>query len=198
MKFNLSLNEALFDDDFDTSASVFNSNEFDSYTADTIDDEFCELDYELSNSGAAALKVDNTSVIPEGPQPGPDSGIADLLITAINDEWEAIRTYNSIIASLKYESSANPQFESMITVLEDINAEENKHVGQLQEILKVISPNAHMIREGEKEGHKQFNFVNGKLPVESVDTISKASMYSNNECSNDDATCTLNDVDDEW
>jgi rubrerythrin len=170
MKFKLDLNESLFDDEeFKETKHVFNEGDFDKYA---LDDEFCELDYELSNSEAAASKVD-TSVIPEGPQPGPNSGIADLLIAAINDEWEAIRGYNSLVASLSYESNSNPQFAQMIEVINDINAEENKHVGQLQEILKAISPNAEMIKAGEQEGQKQFNFVNGKLPVQGAKIISQ-------------------------
>ena len=36
-------------------------------------------------------------------------------------------------------------------MLEEINTEENKHVGQLQELLKSISPNAEAISDGEEE-----------------------------------------------
>ena len=196
MKFKLDLNESLFDEeDFKETKHVFNEGDFDKYA---LDDEFCELDYELSNSGAAASKVD-TSVIPEGPQPGPNTGIADLLIAAINDEWEAIRFYNSLVASLSYESTNNPQFAQMIEVINDINAEENKHVGQLQEILKSISPNANMIKTGEQEGKQQFNFVNGKLPVQSAEILSNERNNVPNELSNDiNNECTLSDIDDEW
>lgn len=196
MKFKLDLNESLFDEeDFKETKHVFNEGDFDKYA---LDDEFCELDYELSNSEAAASKVD-TSVIPEGPTPGPNSGIADLLIAAINDEWEAIRSYNSLVASLSYESNSNPQFAQMIEVINDINAEENKHVGQLQEILKAISPNAEMIKAGEKEGQKQFTFVNGKLPVQGVTIVSQERGEIPYEVTGDaDTNCTLNDIDDEW
>ena len=117
MKFKLDLNESLFDDEeFKETKHVFNEGDFGKYALDA---EFCELDYELSNSEAAASKVD-TSVIPEGPTPGPNSGIADLLIAAINDEWEAIRSYNSLVASLSYESNSNPQFAQMIEVINDM------------------------------------------------------------------------------
>ena len=168
-----------------------------------IDDDFCELDYELSDSGAAALKASEPSAIPEGPQPGPNSGIADLLIAAINDEWEAIKGYNDLVSALSYEINNNPAFSQMIAVINDINAEENKHVGQLQEILKTISPNANMIREGEVEGKKQFNFVNGKLPVQGVKIISqeRGEIPVNGIdglAGDGDTTCTISNIDDEW
>lgn len=202
MKFKLDLNESLFDDEInwadnqvaENSGRIFNEGEFDKYS---LDDEFCELDYELSDSGATALKAASISAIPTGPQPGPDTGVADLLIAAINDEWEAIRTYNSLVASLSAETTNNPQFADMINVINDINAEENKHVGQLQEILKAISPNAHMINQGEIEGKQQFHFVDGKLPVQSAKVISeeRGELPANIEV---DTTCTISDVDDEW
>lgn len=199
MKFKLKLNEALFeDDDFMMSKNIFDEGDFDKFKVDDIDDDFCELDYELSNSGATASKVDIPSVIPEGPQPGPDSGIADLLISAINDEWEAIRYYNDLVNSLTFESKKNPEYLKMIQVINDINAEENVHVGQLQELLKQVSPNASMIREGEKESQKQFNFVNGKLPVEGVKMVSsdRGLIDTNIDCIDDQ--CTIADIDDEW
>ena len=129
--------------------------------------------------------------------------IADLLIAAINDEWEAIKGYNDLVSALSYEINNNPAFSQMIAVINDINAEENKHVGQLQEILKTISPNANMIREGEVEGKKQFNFVNGKLPVQGVKIISqeRGEIPVNGIdglAGDGDTTCTISNIDDEW
>lgn len=194
MKFTLS--ESLFDDDFNISydeptISVFDEGSFDDYIDDNI----------LTNSEPVGSKVDTN--IPEGPLPGPNTGIADTLITAINDEWEAIQTYNSIIATLSYEGANNEQFMSMIPVIQDIVNEENKHVGQLQEILKLISPNTESIKTGEVEARGQFEFVNGKLRVEEHQPIQMYNSQNNmpttiptnpNEIS---TYCAITDVDDE-
>lgn len=90
--------------------------------------------------------------IPQAPETPENMGIATLLNNLIIDEWEAINGYNSAIITLadlgKYDE---------IEVLKDIVNEENIHVGQLQEILKTVSPNAESIGEGEVEAAKQLN-----------------------------------------
>ena len=88
----------------------------------------------------------------QGPQVGPDTGIAALLIDAINDEWSTIDKYNSIITMLSEEGKFD-----MIPVIQDITAEENTHVGQLQELLQSISPNVENIVDGETEAKEQMN-----------------------------------------
>lgn len=85
----------------------------------------------------------------ETPDPGMDTGISNLIIKAINDEWNTIAEYNNLIANL----GSNPD---MIPVIQDIVAEENTHIGQLQEILLQISPNVQNIEKGELEGIKQL------------------------------------------
>lgn len=129
---------------------------------------------------------------PEGPKAGSDIGISDLLISAINDEWEAIRQYNSLVAALQYEVKNNPEYESFFTVINDILAEENKHVGQLQEVLKTISPNVESIEQGEVEGQQQLKSPM-LMNVQFWDD-SKTEAGNSNEIS---STCTLSDIDDE-
>lgn len=87
-----------------------------------------------------------------GPQEGPQAGMAQLLIDAINDEWETVNTYNGLLIMAKAEG-----FDEFIPVLEDINTEENKHVGQLQELLKKVSPNAEAIDSGADEAQEQLD-----------------------------------------
>lgn len=128
----------------------------------------------------------------DGPQIGSDSGVADLLITAINDEWEAIRQYNSLMSTLQYEVKNNPEYEAFFTVITDILAEENKHVGQLQEVLKTISPNVESIEHGEAEGLSQLR-SSGKMEVQSWED-DKTQVGNPNEVS---TTCTLTNIDDE-
>lgn len=88
----------------------------------------------------------------QGPNVGPDTGIAALLIDAINDEWTTIDKYNSIITMMSEENKVD-----MIPVIQDITAEENTHVGQLQTLLQSISPNVENIVDGETEAKEQMN-----------------------------------------
>lgn len=70
-------------------------------------------------------------------------GIADLIIGAINDEWDAIRYYNTM--------KVNLTDVTMQKVIDDIVAEEMNHVGMLQSLLASISPNMEKVDEGEAE-----------------------------------------------
>lgn len=199
MKFKkLSLDESLLDD-FDGSAIFDDDEKIDWAPAEDIfgkgtdnmipaatgyDDDFSAPDY--------MPDMEDHVEAPEGPKEGSDTGVADLIISAIHDEWTAIQRYNSLIATLRAEVVNNADYEGFISVFEEINNEENKHVGQLQEMLKRISPNANSIAEGEAEGASQLQFANGKLQVQTWDTP------SNNTTPNSiDSTCTIGDVDDE-
>ena len=70
----------------------------------------------------------------------------------IIDEYEAINGYEQGIKFLE----DNKYDEDIIKVLDDIMREENRHVGQLQEVLKMISPAAEEIAAGEQEGREQL------------------------------------------
>ena len=97
------------------------------------------------------LKESDTQSL-SGPPIGPEAGLTSFLIDAINSEWETINNYNSIAITAREEG-----FQEVARVLEEINTEENKHVGQLQEILKTLSPNANAIDQGEAEAKTQID-----------------------------------------
>lgn len=175
MRFSLNLDEALFDDNIEFEVSP------DASVSD-VDDDF--VDYEETHS--------TENVLP-GPSSGADTGVSNELINLINDEWEAIQGYTNMIATLRAVVSKNSFYEKAIKVLEEISAEENVHVGQLQELLKHVSPNAAEIAEGHKEAKSQLGFVGGVLPVQSWETSSsvKQPTQPNEEI------CTISDIDDE-
>ncbi len=182
MKFKkLSLDESLFEDNLNWVPAPHNPDVLVLGTSD-YDDDFV----------ATELPKEDM----KGPESGSDAGITDLLISAINDEWNTIRSYNSLVETLKYESSNNPEYSAFIDILNEINAEENKHVGQLQEILAKLSPNAQYIDKGREEGRSQFNFRNGQLQVESWQKTTSAQTAPAHGLSGDDI-CTLTDVDDD-
>ena len=172
MKFNLTLDESLFED-FDE--KVLSRP----VSINDLDDDFSEYD-SLEN-------------VPEGPSEGSDTGVASEIIRLINDEWEAIQGYIDAIATLRANINSNPFYEAAIAVLEEISAEENTHVGQLQEVLRQISPNAQEINKGTEEAKSQLGLVGGVLPVQSWE------QYSPNQGSPmcDNELCSIEDADDE-
>lgn len=177
MKFNLTLDESLFDD-----ASAVDSAEF---SLADFDDDFSEYDEH---------SVEN--VLP-GPETNTDNGVANVLINLINDEWEAIQGYNDAIVTLKSYAAENSFYANAVKVLEEISAEENVHVGQLQEVLKRISPNAADIQKGTEEAKSQLEFRNGLLQVESWDSYNQKHAQQSTNVNQIDETCTLADIDDD-
>ncbi len=139
-----------------------------------VDDDYFGMEYPES-----MFEQETASRATEGPELGPNVGIADVIMSSINDEFNTIRNYNSLIATMQNENTED--YSAFIKVIQDINVEENKHVGQLQEILKQISPNATQIEAGKDEAQEQM-----AEPVENSITAS-----------DDTAMCTLSDVDDE-
>ena len=129
-----------------------------------------------------------------GPAEGSDTGVAGELIALINDEWEAIQGYNNAIATLRAVIAENPIYEDAIKVLEEISAEENAHVGQLQEVLRQISPNAADIDKGKVEAKSQMGLVGGVLPVQTWDSVKPSEPTNVNAV---DEICTISDIDDE-
>lgn len=87
-----------------------------------------------------------------GPEAGPAAGLAELISAAIKEEWSAIETYNTLSISARAEG-----FEGIAKISDEIGTEENKHIGQLQEALKTISPNTDAIAVGQEEGKDQLN-----------------------------------------
>lgn len=192
MKFKkLFLNESSIDD-FDRETAIKNIDRTSVGTRDMISKKSVYED--LSFESDIMDDMNDHLDAPEGPKEGSDTGVADLLITAINDEWEAIRKYNSLIATLRFESTSNSIYESFVDVISEISNEENKHVGQLQELLKQISPNVESISDGEVEGASQLKFANGKLQVQSWNTPVSNSSNATNSI---DDICVISDVDDE-
>ena len=192
MKFKkLSLDESLFDDDsgikWIPATDIFGDNT-DNMIA-SIDDDVFEIVDQDEHS---------TENVPSGPNSGSDFGVTSEFIALINDEWEAIQGYNNTVETLKSLSSENPFYLEAVKVLEEISAEENRHVGQLQELLKRISPNASEIKEGEQEAKSQLRFVNGKLPVETHTPIVSGQQAVTPGTEDLNETCTLDDCDDEF
>lgn len=128
-----------------------------------IDDSFDSLD---ENELADFLERKQSEEVLDGPQPGTDTTISNMLIDNINGEWDTIAKYNDMISAL--EQAGN---EDLIPVIKDIIVEENKHIGQLQQCLKTISPNTEEIDNGEVEAEEQLsaNTINTNISITDVD-----------------------------
>lgn len=86
----------------------------------------------------------------DGPK-AKDTGVAQLLIDAINGEWDTIKLYNDILVNAE-----SYGYSDIADVIRDITNEENIHVGQLQKALESISPNVSFIEDGTKEAEAQL------------------------------------------
>ena len=127
-----------------------------------------------------SLHEDVTDVVTDtlsGPTEGPESGLSALLNEAVQDEFKTIQMYNDIAVSARAEG-----FEDIATVVDEINTEENKHVGQLQELLKTVSPNAKAIDTGEIEGQQQIGEVTDIVEED----INNSNSSPNNNIEEDD------------
>lgn len=198
----LRLDEALFDDDItfaEPTIKVFDEGSFANY-ADDLDDSI--FIYEPL-AGTVAPAEHKGEAVPEGPKLGVESGIADTLINLINDEWEAIQGYNNFREMiLGMQQNNDGDYTAMLRVIDEVVNEENRHVGQLQELLKGVSPNTESIQAGEDEAQEQLQasgneWVNGKLKVDFHEpvTIKDNSAPEYNAI---DESCTISDADDEW
>ncbi len=125
----------------------------------------------LANGGDISIEVDDNPEAPvppaqplegeESPATPMDSGIAMMINSLIQDEWQAIDGYTSAIRTLQ-EQNAHPE---MIKTLEDIMNEENVHVGQLQLLMGIVAPTTDSISKGEEEASHQ---VEESQPTEQV------------------------------
>ena len=99
-----------------------------------------------------SITEDVDIAIEEGPKEGPEFGLSSLLNEAIQEELKTIDNYNSLAITARSEG-----YEEIAALIDEINTEENKHIGQLQEALKSLSPNALAIEDGEAEGQEQLS-----------------------------------------
>lgn len=100
----------------------------------------------------------------EGPQTDKETGISNLIISLINDEWRTINEYNDFIVNAKAQGVTD-----CIPVINDIVEEEHKHIGQLQAILKTISNVTDAIDLGMVEGEQQLGDVETTVVVDDAD-----------------------------
>ena len=87
-------------------------------------------------------------------------GLASVVNNLIKDEWEAVQGYNDAITNFESEGH-----DGEVKVLQDILAEENIHIGQLETILKQVDGSAVNIESGEQEAEEQLT-SESQVPTE--------------------------------
>ena len=91
----------------------------------------------LSEKAGEAIKEDMDTENLPGPENQENTGLANLLVSLIQDEWETVTAYQNVIDAIRVQYSDS---DYMLDALEDILNEENVHIGQLQKLLSTVSP----------------------------------------------------------
>lgn len=128
---------------------------------DNLFDETVPVD--ISNAEINIPTLDDKPL--ESPLFGEDLELSGMLINALKEELSTIQMYNVLITNLT-------THVEMKDVILDIISEENKHVGQLQKLLSLISPNTEEIQNGIVEASEQLNGEN-KIKSEYNESINE-------------------------
>lgn len=87
--------------------------------------------------------------IEKAPEQGVETGLADIIISAINKKWDSVRDLNSIL--VMFDDTGYDEFRP---VIEEILESENNHIGKLQHIVEVLTPVASNIEDGKQEAEE--------------------------------------------
>lgn len=82
-----------------------------------------------------------------------ENAYANLIIDAINGEWDTVKLYQDIVNQLK----DHDEYKDLTVVIDDIIKDEKNHVGNLQLILDTVSNKTLTdIKDGEEEAVDQL------------------------------------------
>lgn len=83
--------------------------------------------------------------------------LTDLIQDALKSEFDATRIYDGLLISAGQIATDSTTLSLIQSVITDIRNEEEKHIGQLNELVKVINAQAAVnIVSGEEEAEKQM------------------------------------------
>ena len=82
-----------------------------------------------------------------------DAGVSSMFIDLINECWNIIDTYHSVIVTL--DSLNRHEYDE---TLKDLLEDHNREVGALQGILELLSPSGEKIENGKEEAQSQVAF----------------------------------------
>ena len=83
--------------------------------------------------------------------------LSDLIENALTSEYDATRIYDGLMSEASQIALDSTTYNLIMAVVSDIRNEEEKHIGQLNELLKVINAQAAInIVSGEHEANDQM------------------------------------------
>ena len=83
--------------------------------------------------------------------------LTDLIENALTSEYDATRIYDGLLTAAAEIAEDSTTYKLVLAVVSDIRNEEEKHIGQLNELLKVINAQAAInIVAGEHEANEQM------------------------------------------
>ena len=146
----------------------------DSYTPEKQTGKYIKISEDLEKG------VEN---IPASPDTSDALGVANMLNALIRDEWEAIDGYNSTIGTIMSMKDADWEgadktidYDAISSILADISAEENNHVGMLQKALESVSPNVSEIKSGEEEAEHVIDVDTDEETVKAEEEVSEETL----------------------
>lgn len=114
-------------------------------------------------------------------------GFAGVINDLIIDEYDAINGYNGAIETAKVMG-----LETASKLLQDISDEETRHIGELQELMKTVTPQANEIENGGREAAEKIaDFSEG------VDDSVDGAISANSPLWNQTNAIVLDNVDDD-
>ena len=131
------------------------------------------------------LFEDLDEISDKGPETGESTGIADLIISNIKDEWETNAKYNYTIATVQSLDIPEELKNSIVDIIQDINKEELNHVGMLQKALALLAPNTEAIENGQEEAQEHIENAEKKDLQESFNPVMLKSAGLVRDPSND-------------
>lgn len=154
------LDEGLFDDEFsDEEIASITGGDTKNDTPDGLETP-SETEARLKAINEETDVTDVATATLEGPEEGAAAGVASLINDAIQDELKTADEYNAISITAKAEGH-----EDIAAVIDEINTEEHKHIGQLEKALEKVAPNAEAIEVGKVEGEQQLGEVTDAVVV---------------------------------
>lgn len=93
----------------------------------------------------------------------PTTTLTDLIENALTSEYDATNIYDSLLVSANELATDSTTLNLIRAVIMDIRNEEEKHIGQLNELMKVINAQAAInIVAGEQEAEEQMKpYIDG-------------------------------------
>ena len=157
---------------------VIKSNELDEddqqdgdgkFTLDDGNEVSVEVDGQVVTDPPIELTDSSTQEASDSETFGPELGMTEMLLQAVNDENSTIQFYNSLIATATDEG-----FNEVVEIVKHINEEENIHVGMLQHVMSLISEQATAIESGKEEAENILSNNEEEAPVEEAEVVAES------------------------